>query len=114
MDASNPSVDPFTIATSVPGDIGTHTVTFTYEVAGLAAVTKTFDITVNEPLQCVETVITWTPKVISPITQLVFDPAQTVSFDTSGLVETFGICGLFKFELVPAVGGHVTAIQLPN
>ena len=112
LDASNPGIDPFTVSTSDPTHVGTHTVTYSYEVAGLPAQTKTFDVTVNDP--CSTTTISWTPKVISSITQTVFDAVQSVSFDTTGLGELIGTCGPFTFEIFPVTGGHETVLTLQD
>jgi len=42
LDTSSLAVDPFTITTSDSAQLGTHTVTYTYEVAGLPAKTQSF------------------------------------------------------------------------
>jgi len=112
LDALNSAVDPFTITTSDPIDLGAHTVTYTYEVAGLPAQTKTFDVTVQD--SCTTTTISWSPGVISPVTQTVFDAAQSVTFDTAGLSESLGTCGSFTFEIVPASGGHTSVLSLQD
>jgi len=68
---------------------------------------------------CHATTITWTPKAISSITQTVFDPTQTLPFDTTGLTEAVGTCGAFKFELdlasltVPTATKVASVITLP-
>ena len=86
--------------------------TYTYEVAGLPAQTKTFDVTVQD--LCLTTTISWSPKVISPVTQTVFEAVQSVTFDTTGLSESLATCGPFTFEIFPSTGGHVTVLSLQD
>jgi len=52
----------------------------------------------------------WTSKTLPPITTLVFDEAEMISFDISDLSEDIGTCAPFKFELI----GPSSVLTLPD